>query len=83
MNKHYSRGFGAVELIAIVVVVGLMGLVSYKFWDATHKKDTTASTTPTVSKVESAKDLTTVSKELDAVDVTSSFESDLSSESSF
>lgn len=83
MRSKAIQGFGAVEVLAVVVVVALIGVVSYKFWDVTHRTDTTANTPPTVSKVQSASDLNKVSNELDAVDVTSGFEADLNAAGSF
>jgi hypothetical protein len=80
-----TQGFHVIEVILVVAVVGLIGFMGFRFWDAAQTKQTAA--TPTTAKevvpVEKSSDLDTVSTQLDAVDVTGSFDSDLDSAGSF
>lgn len=85
--RSSKQGFSAIEVILIVVVVALIGFVGFKFWEASQKS--TANTEQSqqaadaTKPIQSDKDLTTVSQQLDQTDVEGSFEKDLSTDSSF
>jgi type II secretory pathway pseudopilin PulG len=82
--KTSHKAFSIVEIILVVVVVGIIGLVGFKFWNTSQNKQAnTPATTSDVASVKKAADLDTVDKQLDNVDVSGSFESDLDSAGSF
>jgi hypothetical protein len=80
-----TQGFHIIEVVLVVAVIGLIGFMGFRFWNASQTKQTAA--TPTTAKevapVEKKSDLDTVTNQLDAVDVTGSFDSDLDSAGSF
>lgn len=82
--KTAHKAFSVVEIVLVVAVVGIIGFVGFKFWGATHKQAaTTPVTTSDVATVKKAADLDTVDKQLDNVDVSGSFETELDSAGSF
>ena len=47
MKKLDNQGFGAIEIIMAVVIIGLLGLCGWLFYSRQHKTPTTTSTTST------------------------------------
>ena len=80
-----QSGFTLVEVAVVVLVVGLIGFIGLRVWGSYSTGDvaTQNSSTPTVAKITSIKDLDTVDKQLDSTDVVGSFESELDSEADF
>lgn len=84
-TSRQIQGFHVIEIVLLVAVIGLIGFVGFRFWDASQTKEaaTAPTTTKDVAPVEKASDLDKVNSQLDAADVTGSFESDLNSAGSF
>lgn len=85
MRASSRKGFTLVEAVVIVAVIGVLGLVGFKFWSAMHDQQAAKAPTTTsdVATVKKATDLDTVNKQLDSVNVAGSFDKDLDSASSF
>ena len=79
------KGFTIVEFVLILVVVAVIGFLGYRFFSAMDNKQaaTAPATTADVATVKKAADLTTVSKQLDSVDVAGSFSNELDAAASF
>lgn len=80
MKRMHTKGFSIVEvglIIAVIAIIGGLGVVFYNKWQASHQTQASTSTTsaaqstavPTVTKTA---DLDTASTALDSTDVTSS-----------
>ncbi|MBC7764336.1 hypothetical protein H7Y29_01345 [Microbacteriaceae bacterium] len=84
-TSRQIQGFHIIEIVLVIAVIGLIGFVGFRFWDASQTKEAAIApaTAKEVAPVEKASDLNKVSTQLDTVDVTGSFESDLNSAGSF
>lgn len=81
--RFNQSGFSIVEILIVVVVLGLIGLISYNFY--TKQSDTTANSTtsqsataedvPAAPEVTSTSDLDIASTMLDEADTSSSSDS--------
>lgn len=84
-----QNGFGAVEIVLLIVIVGLIGFVIWRVMDARNLYESTGENNMSnpqevnVPPVTNKKDLEKVEKQLDKTSIEGSYESDLNSESSF
>jgi hypothetical protein len=69
MNKTIKQaGFGAVEVILFIAVLGLAGFVGYRVYDQ-NKTDKAAETAQTETPIEKAEDLDAEVTELNSQDI--------------
>jgi type II secretory pathway pseudopilin PulG len=80
-----QTGFTLVEVVALVLVVGLIGFVGVRVWGsyATNQLAQDSTSVETVRQVTTAADVEAVEKQLDAIDVVGSFEKELDTETTF
>lgn len=83
-----NKGFGLVEIIIALAIVGLMGFIGWRVWDANQnttpdgtQTSRTDSSTPT--EVNSDSDLDRAAKTLDATNVEGTESKDLNSQTNF
>lgn len=80
MNRINQKGFSVVELVLILVMVGILGFVGWRVWQANSEVVTTQnntdaqsqqeSTIPSeVARVENTQDLTVLETALDSLDL--------------
>lgn len=90
--SRYQKGFAALELVLVLVVVGIIGFVAWRIMGVQETVDTTKIPQDTVSQNDAAqsvptpassKDLDTLGTQLDGTDVEGKTLTDLDTESSF
>ena len=80
-----QKGFTLVEVVALVLVVGLIGFVGLRVWGSytTNQLAQDSTSVETVRQITSAADVEAVEKQLDDIDVVGSFEEELDAETTF
>lgn len=81
-----KSGFTLIEVMIIVLVVGIIGVIGWRVYDAYVNKPV-ANNTPTTSqsaaKIENTSDLDKAVQSLDDTDVVGNYESQLNTETDF
>ena len=79
-----QSGFTLIEIAIVVLVIGLLAFIGLRVWGS-YSSGPVATNTPTsdTAKISSVKDLDSVDKQLDNIDVVGSFESELDSQADF
>lgn len=80
-----QKGFTLVEVVALVLVVGLIGFVGLRVWGSysTSQLAQDSTSVDTVRQVTNVGDVEAVEKQLDTIDVVGSFEEELDAETTF
>lgn len=77
MIKNSSKGFAALEVIAVFVVIGLVGVVAWRVYRAPNSQRVVTKDTATtqVAPIKTSKDLTSAETTLNQADL--NFDSDI------
>lgn len=84
-----QKGFGIVEVILFVVIIGLIGFVVWRVWDArslyesTGENNTSYPQQDTVPPVNNKEDLEKIEKQLDDTQLDGGYDAELENESTF
>lgn len=88
--KRTQKGFGVVEAILILVVVGLLAFVGWRLWEAnqedflgTDSTSTSQTTSKEAPEINNASDLDKATKTLKDTDIDGGYEQKLNSELDF